>query len=406
MSLAEPDAAATPHPSGASSFTDLCLLVEDPVVEWHRTLVEQGRLEDDPEQSRMVARLQEFSKDAAMRLSKGEDNSGKPSWLRRLVAGLRSNGAEPAGPQGLYVHGSVGTGKSMLMDAFFLQTPVNRKIRVHFHSFMQRLHREMKQLEGEGDPLALLASRIAGRHRLICFDEFHVSDIADAMILHRLLDLLLASGVRFVMTSNYAPRELYPNGLARDRFLPAIGLIESRMEALALETGQDYRLRQLTKGRVYVHPLGEESDRALRQAFDRLANGISVRPGVKVNGREIPAVARTTGAIWFDFDTLCGTARSQADYLELADRFSTILLSGIPPMSGDTGRDRARRFTLLVDVLYDARVKLICSAALPLGRLYGDSEGGESGRTLSRLREMQSREYLGQPLTGHATDLA
>ncbi len=394
-----------PHPTHIGASMDLCLLVEDPIVEWHRALVERGMLHDDAEQARLVGRLQEFSKAVSMRISQGEDNSAKPSWLRRLVDGLRSNGAAPEGPVGLYIHGSVGTGKSMLMDAFFLQTPVNRKIRVHFHSFMQRLHREMKQLEAESDPLAVVAAKIAGRHRLVCFDEFHVSDIADAMILHRLLGLLLDAGVRFVMTSNYAPQDLYLNGLARDRFLPAIEVIRSRMGVLELDAGQDYRLRQLSKGKVYLHPLGEGSDHELRQAFDRLANGISVRPGVRVNNREIPAVARTTGAIWFDFDVLCGAGRSQSDYLELADRFATVLVSNIPSLSGEADRDRSRRFTLLVDVLYDARAKLICSAALPLDRLYGSLDGGESGRTISRLREMQSREYLRQPLAGHAVAL-
>lgn len=394
-----------PHPTHIGASMDLCLLVEDPIVEWHRALVERGMLHDDAEQARLVGRLQEFSKAVSMRISQGEDNSAKPSWLRRLVDGLRSNGAAPEGPAGLYIHGSVGTGKSMLMDAFFLQTPVNRKIRVHFHSFMQRLHREMKQLEAESDPLAVVAAKIAGRHRLVCFDEFHVSDIADAMILHRLLGLLLDAGVRFVMTSNYAPQDLYLNGLARDRFLPAIEVIRSRMGVLELDAGQDYRLRQLSKGKVYLHPLGEGSDHELRQAFDRLANGISVRPGVRVNNREIPAVARTTGAIWFDFDVLCGAGRSQSDYLELADRFATVLVSNIPSLSEGADRDRSRRFTLLVDVLYDARVKLICSAALPLDRLYGSLDGGESGRTISRLREMQSREYLRQPLAGHAVAL-
>jgi len=389
-------------PVSISESMNLCLLVEEPIVAWHSDMVGGGSIGRDESQARLVRILQDYSTRLTTRLAAGEDASTKPSWLAKLLAGRGGESQEPECPAGIYVHGGVGTGKSMLMDAFFLQTPVSRKVRVHFHAFMKRLHAEMREI-GEGDdPLEKIAGKLAERYRLICFDEFHVSDIADAMILGRLLDLLLGLGVHFVMTSNYAPDELYPNGLARDRFLPAIDLIRGRFDVHLLQAEQDYRLRQLSKGKTYHHPLGDRSEAELRKIFDRLANGISVKPSVKVNGRRIAAVARTTGAAWFTFAEMCASPRSQSDYLELADRFSTIIVSGVPEMAS-VGRDVSRRFTLLIDVLYDMRAKFVCSAAAPLEDLYGEGEGGESGRTLSRLQEMQSREYWSMPLAGHGS---
>ncbi len=391
-------------PISLSESADLCLLVEDPIIEWYRAMVECGQIHPDEKQKRMVSLIQDFSKRVSTRLSASEAMDAKPPWLKLL---LGSPGArEQTGhPLGMYIHGGVGTGKSMIMDAFFLQTPVDRKIRVHFHSFMQRLHREIQEHRSSADPLKTVSERISDRYGLICFDEFHVSDIADAMMLYRLLELLTGGGVHFVMTSNYAPSELYSNGLARDRFLPAIELLNSKFEVHRLDVSQDYRLRQLSKGKAYYFPLNEESEAELKRTFDRLANGIVVRPHIKVNGRVLNSVARTTGAIWFDFKELCATGRSQSDYLDLAERFSTLILSDIPRMESEDIKDVSRRFTLLVDVLYDMRVKLVCSAQVPLDQLYGTSEGGESGRTVSRLQEMQSLEYWKMPLVRHGDNL-
>ena len=387
-------------PVNISESMDLCLLVEDPIVAWHKSMIGGGMVSADEAQSGLVALLQEFSTKLSAKFAPSGDRATQPSWLAQLLSAGRGSGEDAGCPVGLYIYGTVGTGKSMLMDAFFLQTPVTGKVRLHFHAFMKRLHADMKRLEDRADPLAAIAGDLAGKYPLICFDEFHVSDIADAMILYRLLDLLLANGVHFVMTSNYAPSDLYPNGLARDRFLPAIDLITTRLAVHELLGAQDYRMRQLSKGKAYYCPLGKESEAQLQALFGRLANGISVKPSVRINGRRINAVDRTTGAIWFEFDELCATPRSQSDYLELADRFATVIVSNVPPLDS-VGEDVARRFTLLVDVLYDMRVKLVCSAARPLELLYGDGQGGESGRTMSRLQEMQSLEYGRLPVAGH-----
>ena len=280
------------------------------------------------------------------------------------------------------------------MDGFFLRAPSEKKARVHFHAFMRRLHEDMKQRENESDPLSAVAAAVAEKFSLICFDEFHISDIADAMILARLLDILLHSGVRFVMTSNYPPDGLYPNGLARDRFLPAIALLKKRLTVHQLDGGSDHRLRRLSAGRAYYHPLNGETTAALNRVFDGLANGMRLPPRIKINGREVEAVARTSDAIWFDFNSLCGDARGQGDYLLLAERFAAIFLSEIPRLNDPSLAEASRRFTWLIDILYDCRVKLICAAAAPLAELYSPGEGGESGRTVSRLIEMQSEEYL------------
>ena len=295
----------------------------------------------------------------------------------------------------LYLHGGVGRGKSFLMDGFFLHAPEDKKMRVHFHRFMQRFHSEMKERKGEQDALEKAAADIAAKCRLLCFDEFHVSDIADAMILGRLLEKLLADGVRFVMTSNYPPDGLYPNGLARERFLPAIELINRRFVSASLDGGVDYRMQQFD-GRFFLHPLTAKTKKRLRTIFDKTACGTTLPPQVKTRGRLLPLVARAPGIAWFSFAELCATARGQADYLGLADRFPMMILADVPRLDSPQLADAVRRFTWLIDILYDRRIKLIISAAAPLRELYGGGEGGESGRTLSRLVEMQSREYWQQ----------
>ncbi|MDB5929491.1 MAG: AFG1-family ATPase [Polaromonas sp.] len=298
-------------------------------------------------------------------------------------------------PRGVYMHGGVGRGKSFLMDCFFDAVPLKRKVRLHFHEFMREVHRELLDLQGTANPLDELGMRIAKRYRLICFDEFHVSDITDAMILHRLLVALFDNGVGFVTTSNFHPDELYPNGLHRDRILPAIELLKAHLEVINVDNGTDYRRRTLEQARLYHCPLGAQADEEMAETFKRLASSSrDENPVLQIESREIHARRRAGGVVWFDFKALCGGPRSQNDYLEIATQFHTVLLSDVPHMPVRMASE-ARRFTWLVDVLYDRRVKLVMSAAVPPEGLY--TEGPlvhEFPRTVSRLNEMQSIEFL------------
>jgi cell division protein ZapE len=338
----------------------------------------------DAAQQAAAARLERL--DADWRAYKAQRSNAIAKLLRR-----------PPIPRGAYLWGGVGRGKSFLMDGFFAAVPLIRKTRVHFHEFMRGVHRELGELKGTVDPLDEVARRIARRHRLVCFDEFHVSDIADAMILHRLLARLFELGVGFVMTSNYAPDALYPDGLHRDRMLPAITLLKERLDVVHLDGGPDYRRRAMERIDAYLTPLGPESEAHLTEAFMRLAETEDDEPVLMIESRVIRARRRAGGVVWFDFTVLCGGPRSQNDYLEIAAQFHTVLLSNVPRMSAGQASE-ARRFTWLVDVLYDHRVKLIASAAAPHEQLYtAGALANEFHRTASRLLEMQSREYLEAP---------
>ena len=300
----------------------------------------------------------------------------------------------PPIPRGVYMYGGVGRGKSFLMDCFFQSVPLTRKTRLHFHEFMREVHRELQDLKGTVNPLEELGRRVARRFRLICFDEFHVADVTDAMILHRLLESLFAHRVSIVTTSNFHPDGLYPNGLHRDRILPAIELLKSRLELINVDAGTDYRQLTLQGIAMWHSPLGDAAEAALERAFEQLAEARDEEPVMQIEHRALRAVRRAGGVVWFDFRTLCGGPRSQNDYLELASRFHTVLLSNVPQMSPRMASE-ARRFTWLVDVLYDRRVKLLVSAQVPPEALY--TEGPlvhEFPRTVSRLREMQSAEFL------------
>ncbi|MDP2254809.1 MAG: cell division protein ZapE [Polaromonas sp.] len=300
----------------------------------------------------------------------------------------------PDVPRGVYMHGGVGRGKSFLMDCFFCAVPLRRKVRLHFHEFMREVHLELHGLQGTANPLDELAKRIAIRYRLICFDEFHVADITDAMILHRLLAALFANGVGFVTTSNFRPDDLYPNGLHRDRIFPAIELLKTRLEVISVDNGTDYRRRTLEQVRLYHTPLGEQADAEMTGTFNALAASQDENPVMRIESRQIEARRKAGGVVWFDFKTLCGGPRSQNDYLEIASQFHTVLLSNVPHMPVRMASE-ARRFTWLVDVLYDRRVKLIMSAAVAPEALYTDGPlVHEFARTVSRLNEMQSREFL------------
>ncbi len=300
----------------------------------------------------------------------------------------------PPIPRGVYMYGGVGRGKSFLMDCFFDAVPIQRKTRLHFHEFMREVHRELRELQGTVNPLDVLGKQISQRYKLICFDEFHVADITDAMILHRLLDALFDNGVGFVTTSNFKPDDLYPNGMHRDRIMPAIALLNQELDVINVDNGTDYRRRTLEQVDLYHCPMGEQADAAMTDAFNRLAECPDENPVLHIEAREIKARRRAGGVVWFDFKEICGGPRSQNDYLEIATQFHTVLLSDVPYMPVRRAAE-ARRFTWLIDVLYDRRVKLILSAEVAPEALYTEGPmAHEFPRTVSRLNEMQSAEFL------------
>ncbi|HVL58965.1 MAG TPA: cell division protein ZapE [Burkholderiaceae bacterium] len=353
---------------------------------YHQQLARRG-FRTDPAQLQAIERLQRMHDDFVA------FKAARSNRLKKLIS------RAPV-PRGVWLHGGVGRGKSFLMDCFHAVVPVVRKTRIHFHEFMRGVHRELRELRSTADPLDEVARRIARRYRLICFDEFHVSDIADAMILERLLSGLFAHGVTFVVTSNYHPDGLYPDGLHRDRMLPAIELLKRNLDVISVDSGVDYRRLTMARVDAYITPLGAAADRALRDAFTQLAERPDEEPRLSIENREVVARRRAGGVVWFDFRTLCGGPRSQNDYLEIAQRFHTVILSDVPRMSAAMSSE-ARRFTWLIDVLYDQRVKLLISAEGPPEELYtAGAMVGEFRRTVSRLLEMQSREYLESPRRG------
>jgi cell division protein ZapE len=318
-----------------------------------------------------------------------------PGVLARLGALLRAPRSARRAPRGLYLWGGVGRGKTHLMNAFHEGLPFDDKLRVHFHRFMLRIHAELKSLAGRPDPLREVAARLAAQARVICFDEFHVSDITDAMLLGRLLETLFGHGVTLVATSNVAPRELYRNGLQRARFLPAIDLIETHTEVIEVDGLTDYRLRALERAEIYHCPLDDRAQTALEEAFDSLnPEGVEEGEVLQILGRPLRTRRTADGIAWFDFAELCDTPRSVADYVELARDFHTLLLAAVPHLD-DASPDRVLRFIHLVDELYERNVNLIASAAAEPRALYrGKRHAQPFERTHSRLREMQSREYL------------
>ena len=362
-----------------------------PIEVYHRALERRG-FKSDSSQLRAVERLQQLYQEWTAYKAK------RSTALRRLVV-------HPELPRGVYLWGGVGRGKSFLMDSFYLCLPLVRKRRVHFHHFMRDVHRELEELKGREDPLAALAELIAKRYRLICFDEMHVNDIADAMIVGRLLGRIMDLGVVCCFTSNYRPDDLYKDGLKRENFLPTIALLKTRLDVLHVDGGVDYRQRMLEGVQVYHSPLGEQADRALMENFRRIAEVEEEFQELDVEGRVIPYLHRAGGVAWFDFAVICGWGRSQHDYLDLSKRFHTVIVSGVPRM-GLKLAEEARRFTLMVDVFYDNRVKLIVSADAPPEKLLRIEEDPadsrlramvfEFDRTASRLVEMQSKAYLAE----------
>lgn len=363
-------------------------------LEWYWHFSQRNDFETDSEQLKVLGQLQRLFDEL-------EDyRQYRQGKLARLVTNL---GAGRKPPRGMYIWGGVGRGKSLLMDAFFKVSRHRRKRRVHFHEFMREIHARMRALSGQEDPLEAISTEIARELRLLAFDEFHVSDIADAMILARLLELLIAKGVVLVMTSNYRPDDLYPNGLQRARFLPAIEILKRDLDVVPLEGRVDHRRRLLEGLGVYFTPLDAAAEEHLARLFEAMTKAAYTEDGaIEVGGRPIAYRRRAKGVIWFDFAELFEKPRSQVDYLEIASAYHTVLVSGVRRMRPDQ-TDVVRRFTWLVDVFYDQRVKLVASAeAAPEELVIDDPQAAgaakmvraEFGRTASRLREMQSRDYF------------
>ncbi|MBU6468509.1 MAG: AFG1 family ATPase [Betaproteobacteria bacterium] len=354
---------------------------KDP-LEWYDHFRQRSDFEFDPDQLRVVEKLQSLH----------EDLMAFKKYRQTLLAKTFGNKSPP---RGLYLYGGVGRGKSALMDAFFETLPYRRKKRVHFHEFMASIQERLGQLQNQKDPLKMVAAEIAVQNRVLCFDEFHVSDIADAMILERLFQNMIHWGVVLVITSNYAPDDLYQDGLQRVRFLPAIDLLKAKLDILNISGTLDHRHRSHELIRNYYSPLSEKVSAQMRRIFQSMCpQNKSIGPEVEIYGRMIPVNGYGDGVIWFEFDALCHGPRSQLDYLEIAQNYHTVLISNIPIMNAFHAEE-ARRFTMLIDILYDRRIKLIVSAAGRPEELY--TEGpfiNEFNRTISRLIEMQSVEYL------------
>lgn len=352
---------------------------------WYQAASQQAAFIRDAAQARAIEHLDRLWTELMM---------FKRKRNRFLGRSLRS----PQLPKGLYFYGGVGRGKSFLMDAFYGCLPYRRKRRVHFHAFMAEIHQRLRGLKSEANPLKAVAAEIAKETRVLCFDEFHVSDIADAMILGRLLENLFNEGVVLVATSNYAPSELYPQGQNRSSFLPTIALIEEKLTILNVDGGEDYRHRTLTAAEVFYIPANDENERKLAGLFTQVTAGQAERPSeIEIHGRMLRCKKRTDKAIWFDFRMLCFGPRSQADYLYLSEHYEMIFVSGIEKLS-QAERAEARRLTWLIDVMYDYRVKFCATCDVPVGEIYVEGDfAQEFVRTASRLTEMQSQEYLNLP---------
>lgn len=363
---------------------------DSPQARYEKDLSQSG-FSRDPAQALAVSELQAFYE----RIIRAHNAGGATSVLGRLKGLLGKPAVAPV--KGLYMWGGVGRGKTYLMDVFYDALPFEQKMRTHFHRFMRRVHAELTKNKGKQDPLKLVADTIAAEAKVICFDEFFVVDITDAMILGNLLQELFARGVSLVATSNIEPDGLYKDGLQRVRFLPAIEMLKQYTHVLNVDGGVDYRLRALEQAALYYTPLGEGAERAIDECFERLAPDalhVEKDKSLLVEGRNIRSKKVADDVVWFEFDDICDGPRSQNDYIELACEYHAVLVSGVPEM-GARNDDKARRFIYLVDEFYDRNVKLILSAELPIERLYSTGRlEFEFQRTVSRVLEMQSHEYL------------
>jgi len=359
----------------------------------YRTLLREGSVDADPAQALAAEKLQAL----ANALRHYRPNGGGTTWRERL--GLSRRREEPA-PQGLYLYGPVGRGKSMLMDLFFRSVPIERKRRVHFHAFMVEVHEALHRRRAEGgddDVVSWLAGEVLEKAWLLCFDEFQVTNIADAMILGRLFEALFERGLVVVATSNTPPDALYEGGLQRERFLPFIALLKERLDLLALEGPVDYRRRRLAEMPLYFTPLGPDTHAALGSTWDRLTDCAEGMPRtLTVKGHELTVPRSTNGVAWVGFTELCERPLGAEDYIALSRRFPTVILEAVPVM--DRGRrDPARRFVALIDALYEFKTKLVVSADAEPDTLCTDPDLPEFRRAASRLHEMQSPDYLKTP---------
>lgn len=348
--------------------------------------VQRGDWQNDPAQHAALAELD--------RIHEALVDSQQDGWLGRLSAFWK----KPDPVRGLYFWGGVGRGKTFLVDLFFDGLPIEQKYRTHFHRFMRGIHERLREHQGQSDPLAKIAQEWRNNLRVLVLDEFFVTDIGDAMLLARLLERLFAEGVTLVTTSNTAVENLYLNGLQRDSFLPAIGLLQKYCVELYAEGTEDYRMRALTRSPVYRAPLDDGSDDWMCGRWKDLSGGEDARGGnIRIEGRKIPVRGRGKSIAWFDFAALCEGPRGPADYIEIAREFNTVLVGGIPHFDR-LNEDAARRFVNLIDELYDRQVNLVCTAQDAPPLLYsGTRLAGAFERTASRLIEMQSAEYLGTP---------
>lgn len=377
-------------------------MTDGPLIRY-RAMVRDGALNADPMQALAAEKLQGLH--AALAAYQPSDGAG--GWKAKL--GLARRREDP--PQGLYLYGGVGRGKSMLMDLFYENAPVRRKRRVHFHEFMIEVHgaiHEWRQAQKtrktkETDPLPKLAEGIADQAWLLCFDEFHVTDIADAMILGRLFESLFDRGVVVVATSNWPPDDLYKDGLQREQFLPFVALMKTKLDVLHLDSPTDYRLIRLKSLKTYHAPLGPKATRELEKAFAELTEGATSGPdSFTVKGRKIPIAKAARGVGMTGFDDLCARPLGAEDYLTLAGRYHTLILDGVPRLT-ENRRNEAKRFMTLIDALYEHHVNLIMAADTAPNDLYREgTHAFEFERAVSRLMEMQSAEYRERP---HKTGL-
>ncbi|MBO6781936.1 MAG: AFG1 family ATPase [Alphaproteobacteria bacterium] len=361
-------------------------------LERYRALREANEIMRDPAQKLAVEKLQSLHH--ALTGYQPAGDGWLSGWKDRFGLGRRTE--DP--PMGLYIYGPVGRGKSMLTDLFFETAPVERKRRVHFHAFMLEVQKrltELRKRDKQQDPLMRVAAEIADESWLLCFDEFHVVNIADAMILGRLFQAFFDHGVVVVATSNVAPRDLYRGGLQRDRFLPFIDLILQKLDVLDIGEGRDFRLDRLKGEPVWHTPLGPEAEAQLDKAFATLTDNATPRPQeIELQGRKLVAERTARGIARFTFDELCRQPRGAADYLAISECFHTVMIEGIPRMEAKE-RDAAKRFVILVDSLYENKVNLFATAEVAPEELYTEGDTAfEFERTVSRLMEMQAEDYL------------
>jgi cell division protein ZapE len=358
----------------------ITMAVMSPIT-YYKNQIQKGLIAEDAQQLQVLQYLEKV----AANLGEEEKSREKPFAIFRKAKLVH----------GLYLWGGVGIGKTFVMDCFYHSLPFTQKLRIHFHKFMKMIHHELKQNQGKKNPLQIIAHKIAKQHIAICFDEFVVTDIADAMILARLIKALFAEGVTLVATSNIAPDDLYKHGLQRSLFLPAIALIKKHTEVMHVQTQMDYRLRHLEHAGVFYTPLDETADENMRKSFEILKeDSQEFTEPVIVCHREIPIIKRTNNIIWFDFKVICHVPRSQHDYLEIAEKYQTIFISNITSISPND-RNTINLFIRMIDVFYDARRRLVCSSEETIENIYKSGPlKFEYTRTCSRLIEMQSESYF------------